>query len=137
MLFTTSPGFVARPDGMFSQAATRPITLTFAFSSATARSTPKTLAAPHMSNFIWSISAAGLIEMPPVSNVMPLPTSTTGFCFFGLPRYSNTMNRGGSSLPLVTDRNEPIPSSSISLRSSTVTLTSGNSRASSSARSPR
>ena len=38
MLVTTSPGFVARPDGMFSQAATRPITLTFAFSSAIARS---------------------------------------------------------------------------------------------------
>ena len=31
-----------------------------------------------MSNFISSISAAGLSEMPPVSNVMPLPTSTTG-----------------------------------------------------------
>ena len=37
------------------------------------------------------------------------------------------MKRGGSSLPLVTDRNEPMPSSSISLRSSTLTLTSGNS----------
>ena len=31
-----------------------------------------------MSNFISSISAAGLSEMPPVSKVMPLPTSTTG-----------------------------------------------------------
>ena len=41
--------------------------------------------------------------MPPVSNVMPLPTSTTGFCFFGLPRYSNTMNLGGWSLPWVSE----------------------------------
>ena len=47
------------------------------------------------------------------------------------------MNRGGWSLPLVTDRNEPMPSSSISLRSSTVALMSGNSCASASARSPR
>ena len=75
-----------------------------------------------MSNFIWSMSAAGLIEMPPVSNVMPLPTSTTGFAFFGALRYSNTMNRGGSSLPRVTDRNEPMPSASIWPCSSTSTL---------------
>jgi hypothetical protein len=38
-----------------------------------------------MSNFISSISGDGLSEMPPVSNVMPLPTSTTGFAFFGPP----------------------------------------------------
>ena len=47
--------------------------------SATAFMVPSTLAAPHMSNFISSISGAGLSEMPPVSKVMPLPTSTTGF----------------------------------------------------------
>ena len=68
------------------------------------------------------MSADGLIEMPPVSNVMPLPTSTTGFAFFGALRYSNTMNRGGSSLPRVTDRNEPMPSFSMALRSSTFTF---------------
>jgi hypothetical protein len=39
---------------------------------------PSTLAAPPMSNFISSISAPGLSEMPPVSKVTPLPTSTTG-----------------------------------------------------------
>ena len=75
---TTSPGLIARPPGMFSQAGIRPTRLTRAFSCATARKVPSTLAAPPMSNFISSISAAGLIEMPPVSNVMPLPTSTTG-----------------------------------------------------------
>ena len=30
-----------------------------------------------MSDFMASMPAAGLIEMPPESNVMPLPTSAT------------------------------------------------------------
>ena len=51
---------------------------------------PSTLAAPHMSNFISSISAAGLIEMPPVSNVTPLPTSATG----GSPRLAAVVLAG-------------------------------------------
>ena len=38
-----------------------------------------------MSNFISSISAPGLSEMPPVSKVMPLPTSTSGFFDFAAP----------------------------------------------------
>ena len=79
MLVTTSPGLVARPEGMFSQAGMRPTTLTGAFISAIVRNVPSTAAAPHMSNFIWSMSRPGLSEMPPVSNVMPLPTSTHGF----------------------------------------------------------
>ena len=78
MLVTMSPGLVAAPPGMFSQAGTSPITFSFSPSSAAARKVPSTLAAPHMSNFISSISAEGLMEMPPVSNVMPFPTSTTG-----------------------------------------------------------
>src|SRR5213080_1952853 len=52
------------------------------------------------------MSCAGLIEMPPVSKVMPFPTRTRGFCFLPAPLYSRTMNLGGCSLPLVTDRNE-------------------------------
>ena len=78
MLVTTSPGFTARPSGMFSQAGINPTTLIAGCSSPKARNAPSTLAAPHMSNFISSISGAGLIEIPPVSKVMPLPTSTTG-----------------------------------------------------------
>ncbi len=37
-----------------------------------------------MSDVMFSIPAAGLMEMPPVSNVMPLPTSATfgAFRFF-------------------------------------------------------
>ena len=53
------------------------------FISATAFMVPSTLAAPDMSNFISSISGAGFSEMPPVSKVMPLPTSTIGL-FVGL-----------------------------------------------------
>ena len=78
MLVTTSPGLVAVPLGMFSHEGIRPITLTLGLSSASARKVPSTLAAPPMSYFISSISAAGFMEMPPVSKVMPLPTSTTG-----------------------------------------------------------
>ena len=36
-----------------------------------------TAAAPAMSLFISIIESAGLIERPPESNVMPLPTSAT------------------------------------------------------------
>ena len=72
---STSPGFIARPPGMFSVdgddddrrgSATR--------SSATRGSAAMTVAPPAMSSFIRSMPSAGLIEMPPVSNVMPLPT---------------------------------------------------------------
>jgi hypothetical protein len=34
-------------------------------------------AAPAMSLVMWSMPAAGLIEIPPESNVIPLPTSAT------------------------------------------------------------
>ena len=70
---------------MFSQVGTMPTTLTASPISATARRVPSTLPAPDMSYFISSISAAGLSEMPPVSKVMPLPTSTTGLCFLPAP----------------------------------------------------
>jgi hypothetical protein len=54
---------------------------------ATARRVPSTLAAPPMSYFISSISAAGLSEMPPLSKVMPLPTSTTGATPLAAPNH--------------------------------------------------
>jgi hypothetical protein len=84
-LVRMSPGLYALPSGMFSQLGIRPTTFTLGFSSASARKVPSTLAAPPMSYFISSISADGLIEMPPVSKVMPLPTSTTGASPLGPP----------------------------------------------------
>ena len=40
-----------------------------------ARMAPIMAAPPAMSYFIFSMPSAGLIEMPPVSKVTPLPTS--------------------------------------------------------------
>ena len=73
-----SPGFTARPPGMFSTAATRPTTLRRSRSCAASVRLAITAAAPLISNFISSIPGGSLSEMPPVSKVTPLPTSTTG-----------------------------------------------------------
>ena len=70
----TSPGFCAVPAGMFSAAQTMAMTGTFGLSSAIARIAPIMAAPPAMSYFIFSMFSAGLIEIPPVSKVMPLPT---------------------------------------------------------------
>ena len=70
---------------MFSQHGTKPTTLSAGCSSASATKLPSTAAAPAMSNFISSISGPGLRLMPPVSKVMPLPTSTTGALALGAP----------------------------------------------------
>ena len=77
-LVTMSPGLLAAPSGRFSEAGTTPMRLIGSSSSQAARMAPRTLAPPHMSYFISSMSAAGLIEMPPASKVRPLPTRTTG-----------------------------------------------------------
>ncbi len=50
------------------------VTFTLGFSNAMARIAPIMVAPPAMSYFIFSMPSAGLIEMPPVSNVMPFPT---------------------------------------------------------------
>jgi hypothetical protein len=63
--------------GMFSAAAITPTTRIGSLSSAQARSAPITAAAPDMSCFISSIAADGLIETPPESKVIPLPTRQT------------------------------------------------------------
>ncbi len=89
------------------------------FSSPSALNTPSTLAAPDMSNFISSMSGAGLMEMPPLSKVMPLPTSTVGASPLGPPWYCSTMKRSGSAEPCATDMNEPMPSLATALWSST------------------
>jgi hypothetical protein len=46
-----------------------------ALSSAIARIAHATAAPPAMSSFMRSMPSAGLIEMPPLSNVTPFPTS--------------------------------------------------------------
>ena len=94
-LVTMSPGLIARPLGMFSQVGTRPTTLSGRPSSATTDIVAMTAAAPDMSNFISSIAPGSLREMPPVSKVIPFPTSTIGARGPRGALYSMTMNLGG------------------------------------------
>ena len=70
----TSPGFWAVPEGMFSVAQTMPMTRTFGLSWAMARMAPIMAAPPAMSYFIFSMPSEGLMEMPPLSKVIPFPT---------------------------------------------------------------
>ena len=70
-----SPGFTADPLGMFSVAGITASRLIRSSSFAIAETASSTAAAPDISIFISCIEAAGLIEIPPVSKVTPLPTS--------------------------------------------------------------
>ena len=117
-----SPGLFASPSGRFSELGTTPITLIGSSSSAQAARVPSTLAPPHMSYFISSIAAAGLIEIPPASNVSPLPTSATGLAPGLPPEYSMTMSFAGCRLPRDTDSRAPMPSFCICASDSTVVL---------------
>ena len=78
MLVTTSPGLVARPEGMFSAQATTATMFRGKSNCVTACITPMTVAAPPMSYFISSMPAPGFRLIPPVSKVMPLPTKAIG-----------------------------------------------------------
>ena len=80
-----------------------------------------------MSNFISSIPGGSLRDMPPESNVMPLPIRQIGALSFLPPRYSQTMKRGGWAEPCVTARNAPIFSALMAASSSTLVLMRGHS----------
>jgi len=134
---TMSPGLVARPLGRFSVAGMMATTLARSLRPAQARSVPNTPAAPHMSYFISSMDLLGLIEMPPLSKVTPLPTSTTGLVLGGPFRYSAMISLGASSLPLATASRAPMLSFSSLLVSRTLTLIRLNSRPSARALSAR
>jgi hypothetical protein len=68
---------MAVPDGMFSAAATRPVTLARTPSRPSADIAPITAAPPAMSVFISFMPSLGFSDSPPLSKVMPLPISTT------------------------------------------------------------
>jgi hypothetical protein len=76
-----SPGRKALPSGIFSTQAATPITRRWRPSWVIACMAPITAAAPLMSCFISSMRSAGLMLMPPVSKVIPLPTRTRGAGF--------------------------------------------------------
>jgi hypothetical protein len=69
--------------------------------------------------------AEGLIEMPPVSNVTPLPQKAIGrlSLAFGAPLHCMTTMRGGRMLPCPTPSRAPMPSFAICFSSSTSTFT--------------
>ena len=72
---------------MFSTSPTRPTTSTFALRPASAAISPTTAPAPAMSHFMSSIPPAGLMQMPPVSKVTPLPMNASGLAWLSpLPR---------------------------------------------------
>ena len=73
----TSPGRCADPPGMFSAIVAYAVTCTGNSSAAIMRIAAMTAAAPDMSDFISCMFAGGFREMPPVSNVIPLPTNAT------------------------------------------------------------
>ena len=77
---------------------------------------PITAAAPDMSCFISSMPPLDLMEMPPLSKVIPFPTKTrVSRSSEGSP-YSRIMKRGGSSLPALTAIKAPMRSFSMSFR---------------------
>ena len=105
-----SPGRYARPSGMFSAAATRPMTRWGRSSFATARIAPMTAADPLMSNFMSHMPSPLLRDMPPVSKVMPLPMKMIGAALGSVPECSRMTKRGGRALPCPTALRAPMPS---------------------------
>ena len=82
----TSPGRIEVPLIEFSAAGTSPMTRTGQSTSGSAAIAAITAAAPLMSRFMVSMLSAGLMSSPPLSKVMPLPTSTTVGIFRPAPR---------------------------------------------------
>ena len=71
---TMSPGLIAVLDGRFSVAPMTVTTCTGRPSRAIAPVASSAAAPPDMSNFMSAMPPAGLIEMPPESNVTAFPT---------------------------------------------------------------
>ena len=97
-----------------------PTTGTLGFRRATLSIAPRTAAAPLMSVVMFSIPPLGLIEMPPVSKVIPFPTKAIGAALLPRGRYSRTTSRGGAPLPRATASKAPILSFCICFSSRTV-----------------
>ena len=114
IVLTMSPGRCAPPPGMFSVAATIPATLILGLVCPITFMAAMTAAPPDMSLFISPILSDGFKEIPPLSNVMPLPTMASPFAgSSGSPSYFKTISFGGSLLPWATPSNAPMPRSSI------------------------
>ena len=74
-IVSTSPSFIAEPDGMLSVHIRYPVTAVRQPSACSADIADSTAAAPDMSIFIAAcIGSLGLRLMPPESYMTPLPT---------------------------------------------------------------
>ena len=116
-----SPGRCADAEGMFSTKPQIPTALTLALRPASALISPITTPAPPMSYFMSSIWSAGLIEMPPLSKVTPLPTKAIGPLPLDLaaPFQRMTSNWDSFAEPWPTPSSAPMPSLCISFLPST------------------
>ena len=125
-----SPGRWAPPPGMFSASASQASTRTASFWRAAARTTPRTVAAPAMSDFISGMEAGCLRDRPPESKVMPLPTRATRERARRGAQVTRT-RRGGWAEPRPTPTMPPKPpfSSASSSRTSTSRPAAARSRA--------
>src|SRR2546430_15710972 len=70
-LFTTSPGLIAVPEGRFSVAGIRPTTLILGFRGACTSNAPSTAGPPHLSDFLSSLFAGGLVGGSPPIQASP------------------------------------------------------------------
>ncbi len=96
----------------FSTAGTTTTRFNGSLAVTAATKVPMTLAPPHMSYFISSMPPWVFRLTPPVSKVMPLPTSTYGLASPPLLHFSTT-RRGRLAEPRATASSEPMPSASI------------------------
>jgi hypothetical protein len=106
---------------MFSAIGTVAVTATGSSSRAASTVVATTAAAPLMSDVMWSMLAAGLIEMPPVSNVMPLPTRATEARGESPPDQRSRTSRGLREEPWPTPSTPPYPAAASAASSSTST----------------
>src|SRR5438105_4060521 len=74
---TIGAAWIAVRSGMFSVHPTAAMTRFGTFHAAANRIAPIMVAAPVISCFISSIRIEGLMEMPPLSKVIPLPTKAS------------------------------------------------------------
>ena len=103
---------------MFSAAATNPVTRDVTPSRPSADMAAITAAPPAMSVFICFMPSAGLSDSPPLSNVMPLPTST--MCSRApAGAYPSSISRGGEADPCPTAMRPPNPCAASSSASHT------------------
>ena len=104
---STSPSFVAEPEGMLSVHIKKPVTVLRQPTAPRADIVASTAAAPDMSIFIAAcIGSLGLRLIPPESYMIPLPTRARCPlpCAARFGRYVSLIMHGGSELPALTPR---------------------------------